>query len=126
MEAPKHLSRESKEIWIEMQQNYDLDNDTYLLLKVALENYDRLQECRKIIAVSGIIIENQCTGNKHINPAIMAEKVATSQFLQAWRLLGVGENPLEINNRGSQNKMKGVGENVQKKVKEIKNCRKSG
>ena len=92
MNIPKHLTPESKLIWAKMNKTYMLDDEQFLLLKVSLESYDRMQLCRLAIVADGILIASH-TGTKHLNPAIQAEKIAVSNFLQSWRLLGCGEPP---------------------------------
>ena len=90
--APKHLSRETKSLWRSILEEYDLEASEKALLKVALENYDRVQVCREQIDRDGPTVEDP-SGRKRAHPALQAEKNAISAYLQAMRLLALNEEP---------------------------------
>ena len=90
--APQHLSRESRRIWAELNREWKFEINDQLILRVALEAFDRLQVARKVLDAEGLTIENATnTGVVKIqkHPALDAEKNARSGFLQAMRMLGL-------------------------------------
>ena len=89
---PKHLSREAKSLWRNILEEYSLEASEKSLLKVALESYDRAQFCREQIDEQGPTITDP-SGRVRAHPALQAEKQAISAYLQAMRLLGLGEEP---------------------------------
>ena len=91
MDIPKHLSDESKEIWKKLDLSFLLEASHRILLKVALESYDRYQGARQAIDAAGMTYK---VGNLiKENPACKVEKEARSGFLQAWRLLQFDVDP---------------------------------
>lgn len=85
---PKHLTLEARRIWTQLNTELELPTDALLTLRVALENFDRSQQARKILNREGLIVTNKKTGVSRKHPAAEIEKNATSQFLAAMRLLG--------------------------------------
>ena len=91
MDIPEHLSKESKEIWKKLDLSFLLEASHRVLLKVALESYDRYQEARRNLDSEGLTYK---VGNLiKENPAAKIEKEARSGFLQAWRLLQFDVDP---------------------------------
>ncbi len=89
---PKHLSPESKCIWREMNDLFEFDLSFLVILKVALEAYDRLQHARKTIKKEGLtVVSSTLVVRKH--PAIEVEKDSRAGMLQAWRMLNVHLEP---------------------------------
>ena len=89
-EVPKHFSEEAASLWQAVLNDYILDASEKAILKVGIEAYDRCQECRKKIYEEGITITDP-SGRVRAHPALQAEKQAASVYLQASRLLGLGE-----------------------------------
>jgi len=56
MNAPAHLSAESKQYWRRLNAEYDLTPDACILLKCALENYDQAQMV--------LVCQNQAWGHQ--------------------------------------------------------------
>ena len=83
MKAPEHLSAESKTTWRRIAKEYELTPDASLLLRAALENWDRAQTARELVNLEGIVIE------KHRHPAIDVEKQAYGLFHRFMRQLGL-------------------------------------
>jgi len=88
---PKHLSRESKRLWRQLNETWKFEADSLLVLRVGLEAFDRLQHARVILDEEGLTV-TMGTGEavrilKH--PALETEKNARSGFLQSMRLLGL-------------------------------------
>lgn len=89
---PNHLSIETKAIWRKVCKQWELKETDLVLLKVALEAYDRLQNARRGIAKQGATYKTD-TGYIRENPLLKIEKEARGGFLQAWRMLDIGEGP---------------------------------
>ena len=83
---PATLSRDSRRLWRELNRDYVLENPQLLVLRIALEAYDRLLEAQAIIARDGLIYET-ITKYKRMNPALAIEKAARDGFLRAWASL---------------------------------------
>ena len=100
LETPEHFSAEAKSLWLAILQEYDLESSEKAILKVALENYDRMQACREQIKEEGFTIIDP-SGRMRAHPALTAEKAAASVYLQAFRLLGLGaEEPRPVGRPG--------------------------
>ena len=88
---PKHLSREAKRIWRQLNSVWNFEPDALLVLRIGLEAFDRLQSARAVIDAEGYMIKQGVDGNYRVikHPAVTSEKDARSGFLQAMRLLGL-------------------------------------
>ena len=91
---PRHLTREAKRIWRQICGTWDFGNspDALLILRTALESFDRLQQARIVLDRDGCVIETKTAAGdvkllKH--PALEAEKSARGGLLQAFRMLGL-------------------------------------
>jgi len=89
--APRGLSKPSQRMWQELHREYELTPDLSLLLRTALEAYDRMIQCEKELGDNLLVVDP--SGRRRSNPLIEAAKTYRSQFMQAWRLLGVGSEP---------------------------------
>jgi P27 family predicted phage terminase small subunit len=89
---PKTLSRESRRIWRDITGEWVLDTQALIVLKVALESYDRLQSARQEIERDGVTVDTP-TGYKREHPSIKVEKQSRDGFLASWRLLGLNISP---------------------------------
>ena len=87
--APKHLSGEAKKIWRDLISAAKLSEESLVILKTALEAYDRLKQARETIDKDGITYKTE-SGYVRPHPALQIEKEACSRFLQSWRMLGIG------------------------------------
>ena len=92
---PRHLSNESRRIWKQLNESWVFDIDSLLVMRVALEAFDRLQDARIVLDREGLTITNKTGAGesktlKH--PALESEKVARSGFLQAMRLIGLDKD----------------------------------
>lgn len=95
MQIPKHLSPESKRTWRRVVNEYDLTPDAGLLLRAALENWDRAQAARELVSAEGLVID----GKRH--PAVDVEKQAYGLFQRFMRALGLDVLPPGPNGRPS-------------------------
>ena len=89
----KHLSKESLAIWKRLGEGFNFGDDHLLLLKVALEAYDRLQEARLQIEKEGSTYKTE-SGYTRPHPCLQIEKEARAGFLQAWRMLNLDLDPV--------------------------------
>jgi phage terminase small subunit len=83
MNPPKHLSAESKRAWRRVSAEYELTPDAQLLLRGALENWDRAQAARVLVDAEGLVVN----GRRH--PAVDIEKQAYGLFQRFLRQLGL-------------------------------------
>lgn len=90
--APSNLTRETARLWNKLCKEYSFDDAGFLLLKVALEAYDRLQSARQQIDEEGAVIETPTHYFKE-HPALKVEKQARDGFLSAMRMLNLDVEP---------------------------------
>ncbi len=83
MRPPEHLSAESKSAWRRLEKEYELTPDASLLLRAALENWDRAQAAREMVNRDGLVLD----GKRH--PAVDIEKQAYGLFQRFIRQLGL-------------------------------------
>ena len=93
LKAPAHLSREAKKLWRSICEEWAIDPHGAVILRLALEAFDRVNEARGIIEEEGLVITTVGTGAKHQHPAVQIEREARAQMLQAWRQLGLDIEP---------------------------------
>lgn len=87
--APQHLSNSSRNVWRQVFQKWEVDGPTALVLQTALEAFDEIQECRRIIAADGAVLTNPKTKAQRPNPAIAQMRSARAAFLQATKVLNL-------------------------------------
>jgi phage terminase small subunit len=92
MKAPKHLSKQSRELWRKIVNAYDLSPEGESILEVALVNLDLAERARRELEHSIVTID----GRRH--PATDVLKAAHSMYLRAMRQLGVDLSA--VNNPG--------------------------
>lgn len=97
---PSGLSAAAKKVWKDISAEWVLAADTLILLKTALEAYDRMQQAKRQIDKDGITVTS-ASGLLRTHPSLRTEKEAGGRFLQAWRQLGFGqESPTEVGRIG--------------------------
>lgn len=89
---PRTLKAEGRRLWLELNRAWEFDGEAMLLLKVALEAYERLSAVREQIDREGAVLKSP-SGVAHAHPGLRVEKEARSGFLQAWRMLNLGMEP---------------------------------
>ena len=73
-DPPKHLSAEARRLWDRLTTDYVLDDaGGMLLLRSALEAFDRLQDARKTLATDGAIVRDRW-GQPKPHPALAIER----------------------------------------------------
>ena len=88
MNAPKHLSAEARRIWNKMVAEWNFDDSTLMILRQALEAFDRLNQAREAIARDGLTVADRF-GAQRAHPALIVEKDSRLALLRAWRQLGL-------------------------------------
>ncbi len=89
MDAPKPprgLSRKACRIWREITRQYVLDARGLLLLQSALEAFDRVQECRKVVRQEGLQVVDP-SGRTRAHPLLAVERDARQAMHRALREL---------------------------------------
>ena len=85
---PEHLSPAARRLWTKITGEFvDFDAYAFLVLRTALESWDRLQEARKILDEEGCFYNAGALKREH--PAARVEKQSRDGFLAALRLLGL-------------------------------------
>lgn len=84
MTPPKHLSAAAKRLYRAIAEDVELDAAAGLILQAGLENWDRLQASREIIAREGLVTDS---GRRH--PLLDAETAAYRLLLANFRELGL-------------------------------------
>ena len=91
----KHLSKEAKDIYENICMQFVFEDDYKLILRTAMEAWDRMQEARRQIDTDGMTFTSD-TGVIHIHPALKIEKESRTGFLMAWKMLHLDiESPLD-------------------------------
>ena len=88
LKPPRGLSKPARTIWTTITEGWELDEQSGVVLGVALQAYDRMQQARILLKKEGLIITSERSGVRHAHPAIGIEATARQQFLTAWRNLG--------------------------------------
>lgn len=70
-----------------------MDSAGEMVLRTALEAFDRLNEARAIVQREGMIVTTAKSGAKHQHPAMQIEREARTQLLAAWKQLGLDIEP---------------------------------
>ncbi len=79
--APRHLSRESQELWRDLLKKWDFFPCDLKVLQTGLESYDLVAKCRVQIEKDGLTIQ----GKAH--PLLPVLKEARQGFLRAMKQL---------------------------------------
>jgi len=92
--APKHLSAESKKVWKAIVEEYQISDVAGLrILRVALEAFDRSQKCRLSIAKIGLLIKDKF-GQLKPHPLLPIERDSRAAFLAGLKALNLDFEPL--------------------------------
>ena len=92
--APKHLTSEARQWWRSLVTDYDLDDPAgLLLLQTAMECFDRMRECQRVIAEDGVATRGS---RKQIrsHPLLTTERDAKAQMLASLKALNLDIEPL--------------------------------
>lgn len=90
---PEHLSPEAQALWTSLQEAYNLADDYgQLLLRTALESFDRAQGARETIARDGATVSD-ARGAARAHPLIAVERDARAAMVQALKALRIDVIP---------------------------------
>ncbi|MGV8057876.1 MAG: hypothetical protein AB2L12_07645 [Smithellaceae bacterium] len=92
--APKHLSKEAKEIWKELIDEYSIADAAGLrILRVSLESFDRAQSARVAIDKDGMTVIDKA-GQVKSHPLLPIERDSRAAFLAGMKALNLDLEPL--------------------------------
>lgn len=98
--APKHLQPETREWWLSVIADYDLDPHHVRLLTLAGESWDRCQQAREAIAKHGLTFEDRL-GVPRSRPECAIERDSRIAFARLVRELNLDvDAPAESRPRG--------------------------
>jgi P27 family predicted phage terminase small subunit len=88
-EPPSNLSEEAQELWIQIVEEYMLDDSVGLMLLArALESFDRMRQAQAVIQEHGPIFSDRF-GQLRANPACTIERDAGAAMLAALKQLNI-------------------------------------
>lgn len=92
--APKHLSDEAAAQWCDIVSTFDLAGEPHclLLLRSALESFDMVNICRKLIAKEGATTKDRW-GQTKAHPAATIERDARAAMSRDLSKLGLQLSP---------------------------------
>lgn len=88
LKIPAHLSLEARKWWRFVANEFELDEGNALVLRAALESFDRLNTARQILDKEGLTCEDRF-GQVRARPEVAIERDARIGFLRGWRQLGL-------------------------------------
>ncbi|MEI6610990.1 MAG: P27 family phage terminase small subunit [Deltaproteobacteria bacterium] len=92
--APKHLSKEAKQIWKEILAEYSINDAAGLrILQVALEAFDRAQAARAAVDKVGLMVIDKA-GQVKSHPLLPIERDSRAAFLSGLKSLNLDLEPL--------------------------------
>jgi len=95
MEAPKHLTKEARQWWEKITNEYDItDQAGRLLLQTAMEAHDRLKQAQAAIKRDGATVKDRFDQDKP-HPLLTTERDARSQMMAALKALNLDLEPLQ-------------------------------
>ena len=93
--APKHLSKEGKNLWSRLLKEYQIDDQGgLLLLQTAIEAHDRMKECQAIIKRGGLQLPDRF-GQMKAHPLTTTERDSRSAMMQAIKSLNLDLEALQ-------------------------------
>lgn len=94
MKAPSNLSKQAKKLFLEILDEFSIDDPAGLaILKAACEAWDRAREARETITKDGPVYIDRF-GCPKGHPLLTVERDSRSQFLQALKALNLDIEPL--------------------------------
>ena len=91
---PVHFTSETKRIWREILDEYDIDDSAGLrILRVALEAFDRAQAARATIDKDGMTVKDKF-GQTKPHPLLPIERDSRAAFLAGLKALNLDLEPL--------------------------------
>lgn len=85
--VPSHLGQHGAALWRSVVRDFVVDTEPQLVhLSVAAEALDRLEQCREVIRVEGLVIDDKRVG-KIAHPLLKVENGCRASFQAAMRAL---------------------------------------
>ncbi|MEQ8813544.1 MAG: phage terminase small subunit P27 family [Thalassobaculum sp.] len=92
--APSHLSTEAKSWWRKVVTEYEISDDTgLLLLQTALESFDRMRSAQRVIKREGQSIRDRF-GFPRAHPLLTVERDSRAGMLAALKQMNLDLEPL--------------------------------
>jgi P27 family predicted phage terminase small subunit len=92
--APSHLSTEGKSWWRKIVTEYEISDDTGLLmLQTALESFDRMRSAQRVIKREGQSTRDRF-GQPKAHPLLTVERDSRSGMLAALKAMNLDMEPL--------------------------------
>lgn len=92
LEAPVHLSEESKAFWVKVKEEYKIDPASEPILLTYCEAKDRRAQAQAAIRETGPVIKDRF-GVEKMSPWVAIERDSTLIMHRAFRLLGFDQEP---------------------------------
>jgi phage terminase small subunit len=90
---PEHLSPESKQVWLDIVRDCDMDSAALVILRTLCDANDRRLQARASIEKAGSLFLRDRFGVIKGHPALAVERDATLAMQRAYRLLGLDQAP---------------------------------
>lgn len=95
MKAPTHLSTAGKSLWLELHQEYNIDDKAgLLLLTTACEAFDRMKQAAAIIEREGLQLPDRF-GQFKAHPCATVERDSRAAMMAAIKALNLEVEPLK-------------------------------
>lgn len=90
---PKMLSAEARRWWRQIVAGYEIDDDAgQLILLTAMESFDRLRDCQKILAAEGLVCTDRF-GQTRAHPLTAVERDSRTALLRSLKSLNLDVEP---------------------------------
>lgn len=87
-QAPQHLQAKTREWWLSVVKEYDLEEHHVKLLTLAGEAWDRSQQAREALLEHGLTF-NDRFGAPHARPEVAIERDSRTAFARLIREVGL-------------------------------------
>ena len=88
-----HLTERSQALWVHLIRTRIRTPERQTLLRIALEDLDRVDALREVLAAEGVTVISKRSGVPRSHPALRAEAEARSRFFKMWRALALDQEP---------------------------------
>jgi phage terminase small subunit len=91
---PVHLSKQAKTLWSQLCEEYDLDDSAgQVLLASALEEFDKCENARKVLAREGNFVRDRFKQLRP-HPALAVIRDSRATMLRCFKALNLDLEPL--------------------------------
>lgn len=99
LRPPAHLSEDMRRWWVQVNEDYRLEDEHRLLLTAAAEAHDRADQARRQIDVEGMTTTDRF-GQVKPHPLLAVERDSRSAFARLVRQLDLEAEPDALYRRG--------------------------